>query len=157
VSATTTDARLGRWSAIVGALAFLLAVGASVFFLVVPVYAGVSASSSISSDGTQTVGPVTTSHTTLLEENGRGVLIPLAVPVVLTGVGALLSLRRRWLPGHLAVACVLLAGCLLGAMTVGVFYAPGALALMVSAGLSGARTPERRGRRTSGNSRSVVA
>jgi hypothetical protein len=154
--ASQTDVRLGRASSIIGALAFLLAVGASVFLVVGPTYTSTSSSSSISSDGTETVGPVTTSHATLLEENGRGVLIPLAVPVVLAGAGAVLSLRRRWWPAHLAVAGVLFAGCLLGAMTIGLFYIPAASALMLSAGLSGARTPRPGAARNSGNGSPVV-
>lgn len=74
---------------------------------------------------------------TFLEVNDWWTLIPLAVPVLLTAAGllAVLTVRRRrtqlvllWLSGVLLVAF-----CGLGMFSIGLFYLPAALALLVSA------------------------
>jgi len=85
-------------------------------------------------DGAQQVVPYSA---TFLEVNDWWTLIPLAVPVLLTAAGllAVLTVRRRrtqlvllWLSGVLLVAF-----CGLGMFSIGLFYLPAALALLVSA------------------------
>ena len=88
-------------------------------------------------------GPVYSNGETLVEVNGRWVIRLLLVPVVLTGIAmaaALLTHRRQsnrgqsirtmmlWSP-----AVVLLGLCVLAGLSIGVFYLPAALALLVAA------------------------
>jgi hypothetical protein len=73
----------------------------------------------------------------ILEVNGPVVLIPLAVPVLLTAAGLLVALiaRGRWtrLALVLAAAVLLLGFCVLTGFSIGLFYLPAALALLASA------------------------
>lgn len=80
-----------------------------------------------SSPGCQ-VGPSRRTTSTLVEENGRGVIGILAYPVVLALVPALIR-RRRW---PRIAAAILMAPLGLLVFSVGLFYWP-AIALMVVA------------------------
>jgi len=73
----------------------------------------------------------------IIEINGWRVLIPLLIPVALTAIGLLAAitwkhqLRNKM---FLWVATVLLIGfCGLGMFSIGIFYLPAALALLVAA------------------------
>lgn len=111
---------------VVQLVALLLAVAASSFLALVPVYSG--AATSTSSDGTVT----TTQQTaTLLEVNGPGALAVLLVPVLLTAVPALWFGRGRT-PAAVVGTALLALGCVAGLLTVGVFYLPA----LVAAGLA---------------------
>ena len=92
------------------AAAFAAALGASLLLLVVPVY------------GTDPPGGAT-----LVHENGTGVIAVLAVPVAIAGA-ALVAPRGRAILAGLAGAFVLATG-----FTVGVFYAPTAILLILAA------------------------
>ena len=106
-----------------------------VLFLVIgPVYQGTSvtavASGEIPNEPTKTTA-------TLIQVNGWGVLPILLVPVVLTGLALLTVLktdagqtRRKMRVWVLAV--VLLVFCLLGSFSIGIFYLPSALLLVLS-------------------------
>jgi hypothetical protein len=73
-------------------------------------------------------------HPSLVDVQGWGVAVPLSVPVAVVGVAV--ALRRTRVGRTAAVAAgVLLSGfVLLSALSVGVFYLPGAVAMFVSAG-----------------------
>ncbi len=102
-----------------------------------PVYRGVSVTATPA--GETAINDATTRHTaTLVEANGFWVIWLLAVPILLSGM-ALLTIRftdvgqaRRkallWLP-----ALVLMAFCVVGIFSIGVFYLPAALALLCAA------------------------
>jgi hypothetical protein len=122
----------------------LLAVAASLFFVLTPVYSS-SGSTSVPSRATDTPGAGTaaapTESTTLLEENGSSAAAVLAVPVGLALVAVVVT-RARVRGGVRATVAVLLGiGCMLGAMSVGLLYVPAAAALAVSAAVSNARGP----------------
>ena len=99
-----------------------------------PVYQGVSvtpvAPGEVASQPTRTTA-------TLIEVNGWRVLPILLVPAALTGLALITVLRtdagqtrRRvlvWIP-----AVLLLGFCILGSYSIGIFYLPSALALVVS-------------------------
>jgi predicted secreted protein len=104
------------------------AVVASVALAVLPTGESTSASSSVASDGTVTSAPTTIERTTLLETEGRSVLIVLAIPVLLAA-GALI--RRRW--ARLSAAVLLTAFCLLGAASIGFAYLPAVVLAWVAA------------------------
>ena len=74
----------------------------------------------------------TTTHESLLEHEGAGVLVVLAVPVLLTLVAVVV--KRR--PMRLGVGFVLLAACILGAMSVGLFFLPAAVLILCAASAS---------------------
>jgi hypothetical protein len=118
-------ARWWQWAA------FTLAAVASVVLLLAPTATQESVSASASSTGSaaSTATSVTTEHLTLLQSQGRGVLLVLAAPLLLTVLPLLL-------PGHYAriaaLGCLVLLGLfvLAGALSVGAFYLP---ALLVAA------------------------
>ncbi len=99
-----------------------------------PVYQGVSVTAA--APGAPANEPTKTTAT-LIEVNGWGVLPILLVPAALTGLALLTVLRtnsgqtrRRvlvWVP-----AVLLLGFCILGSFSIGIFYLPSALALVLS-------------------------
>lgn len=128
------DARRGMTAAGWVALAAVtLAVAAGIGLAFYPVYQGEGESASSS-------GVVTSStdSATLIAENGPWVALLLCVPAVLAALGLWAALR-----GHRSLAWifagVLLGFCVLGAFSVGLFYLPAALALLLAAGLTEGR------------------
>lgn len=115
---------------------FVLAIGAAVLVLVVPMGGSSTVSSSSASDGTVTTATSTTSSVRLIDQEGASVLVLLAVPVILTAVGAFVrgrwerSVRRTcgWMLVVLAVVAV---------TSLGLFFLPAAIATTVA----GACTP----------------
>lgn len=131
--AARADTRRGLWAFWLTVTAFAWALGVVAAALVVPLYTGES-----STVAGETVG--TTS--TLIDENGLGVLVPVALPAVLTLL-VWLALHHKcsrgsrrsaeaawWLVGVLGIF-VLLAG-----FTIGMFVAPVALLLAAAAWLT---------------------
>jgi hypothetical protein len=110
--------------------ALLLAVAAGSWLALYPgFYQGVSVTASSSGDVVQR-----SEQTSFLAENGMWALGLLAVPLALTGLGVFGAVRRfRFLLWGAAV--VLLACCVVSAMTIGMFYLPAAIALLVAAAL----------------------
>ena len=83
-------------------------------------------------------GEVVPLSASLIEVNGWGVLIPLAVPVVLTAIGLWVALtgdgRRASTKVIMWVAAILLTVfCGLGLISIGIYYLPTALALLIAA------------------------
>lgn len=72
---------------------------------------------------------VRVSHPSLIATQGSGVLVPLAVPVAITGLG--LAIRRRAL-GIAAVALLIFS--IIGAASIGLFYLPAAAFMAFAAG-----------------------
>jgi len=119
--------------------ALLLAVAAGSWLAFSPgFYQGVSVTASSSGEVVQR-----SEQASLLAENGMWVLGLLAVPVALTGLGVFGAARRfRFLLWSVAV--VLLVFSVISAMTIGLFYLPAAIALLVAAALcSSSRAPRR--------------
>jgi hypothetical protein len=94
------------------AAAFAAALGASLLLLFLPVY-----------DSDPGGGA------TLVQENGAWVIAVLAVPVAIAGAALVLPRRARAIVAGLAGAFVVATG-----FTVGVFYAPTAILLIIAAG-----------------------
>ena len=108
-----------------------LAVAAGVWLALDPhVYHGVSAAVLAS-------GQVTTARTSasLIEENGAWVIGLLCIPVALAALCLFCALRQRrvllWVGGLTLIGFVVVSG-----FTIGMFYAPAALAELVASGLS---------------------
>jgi hypothetical protein len=112
----------------------LLAVVTAVALLVVPT--GREESVLIGSSGEMTRS---SRSTTLVQSDGWGALIPLAIPVVLAGVPPAFR-RSRWRGVVLAAASVLLlAFVVLSAASIGLFYLPVAGAMVAAAIIDGRR------------------
>ena len=133
-----------RDAAVISAgVAHALAWIVGLLLVVVPGYQGVSVTlvtpGGIASDSTRFTA-------TLIEVNGLGVVLPLLLtPVVLTGLGLLAALltdvglaRRKVLLWVLAA--LLLGFCAVSVFSVGFFYLPAAIALIVSAVTGSRRT-----------------
>jgi cytochrome c biogenesis factor len=90
----------------------------------------VSSSRSMSSADSPTEVVTTTSKGTLLDHEGASVIVVLLVPVAVAVVGALGDgpARRR----RIAAGWVLVAACVLGAASFGIFFLPAAVALLTA-------------------------
>lgn len=95
--------------------------------------ASTSSSTSSSSDG---VVHITSESVSLVASQGPWVLVPIGVPVALTLL-ALLVPRRTV---RIAVAALLWVGCVLGLLSIGIFFVPAA-ALMTAAAAVSDRQP----------------
>lgn len=96
-------------------------------------------------------GEVVSYSASIIDVNGLGIVIPLLVPVALTAAGFLIVLLVRGRPVKFMVllwlmAVLMLAFCLLALLSIGVFYVPGALVLLVAALLFSLRSPRRQER-----------
>jgi hypothetical protein len=113
----------------------VFATAASTLLLVLPTYEG--ACIDVADYGTGGARcPAGVSHTTLLEENGSGVLWVLATPVALAALGALLATRGP----RVAMAIALAACSLITGFSIGGAYLPATIAMAFAA----RRTPRRR-------------
>ncbi len=114
-----------------GVVAASCAVAWTLLALVVFAVAPMSSSetSSSSSDGTVTTN---SEQSTLVESEGVGVLVVLLVPVAVSFAAlAAVAFRMRALTGGLAV--VALGLCLVSMLSIGFFYLPAAVLLLVAA------------------------
>ena len=116
-----------RWA--LAGLAWTIVIG--ILWVVVPT--GSSGSTTVLSDGTVIEE---TANVTLLDNEGPGVLLVLAVPVLLAAISAAASRLRDARAVRFIAGGLLLVGCVLGAASVGLPYMPAALALLVAAGHS---------------------
>ncbi|MDQ1595961.1 MAG: hypothetical protein QOH40_2517 [Arthrobacter pascens] len=111
-------------------IAFSLTVAAAMMVLLVPLYSGVK----VTNDGPE---HVTTS--TLLDIVGLPILVPLLIPVALTGLPLLLRERpQKYASVATTVALAIFA--LLASATIGWFYVP-ALAAALASVLASSRQP----------------
>jgi len=136
-----SQGRDGRLAATVwvALAALLLAVAAGLWLAFYPgFYQGVSVTASSSGEVVER-----SEQASLLAENGMWALGLLAVPIVLAGLGVLGALRsHRFLLWSVAV--VLLVFSVISAMTIGLFYLPATIALVIAAALcTSSRAPSR--------------
>ena len=115
------------WVALV---AVALAVVAGLGLAFYPVYQGES--QTVSSSGVVTSS---SDGATLIDENGPWVALVLCVPVVLVALGLWGAIRGRKTLAWVS-AGVLLAFCVLGGFSIGLFYLPAGLLLLLAAGLT---------------------
>ena len=115
-------------------LAGVWSIGLLVLALVAPAYSGESGSATMAADGTVTTS-TTSSTATLVQVNGAWVLLLLAIPLVITGLVALL-LRFRGRAAALVGAWVLTgllgALCVVGLMSSGMCIVPVVMARVVA-------------------------
>lgn len=88
-------------------------------------------------DAVQSIGPgsvsppaaVRITHASLFDTQGSAVLIPLAVPIGLTTAG---FAYQRWRGVMVVMAALLWGFCVLGALSIGLFYIPSHIALVIA-------------------------
>ena len=120
-----------RISLTAAAIAHILAWAATIFFLFWPIYSGVSVSAGES-------GISSVSGKTLIEVNGLWAALLLVIPVALTAITLIATLPntahpRIMLTLRWASFALLLALCVVGALSIGVFYLPAAIAALIAA------------------------
>lgn len=122
-----------------GALAHAWTWGVGLFHVFNPnAYSGTSARTTWNPDGTTTTTVVTGLSSSLIEMNGPQAVLALLAPIVVSGVFLAVALSN---PGGRAtritllwVATVVMLGfCVLGAASIGIGYAPGALVMLAGA------------------------
>jgi hypothetical protein len=110
------------------AISFLLAVAASIAWLIVPAYTGHRSYVTESRYGGRQAH-ISQTHATLIEVNGPGVLVPLAFPVLVALTP--LVFRQRGL--RIGAAAVLGAFAIVTGFSIGLFYWPSAAAMLGAA------------------------
>lgn len=117
-----------------GAIAAVLSLALSLVAAVVLAFAPLASQTEAvpsSLGGTGVVGRV--ERVSLLEHEGASVLIPLAVPVAIAALGLAADRSRRPRTLRTVAAGLLVVFVLLGAMSIGLFYLPSAVAMVVAA------------------------
>ena len=112
------------WAVVMGVAWLLLPAGTSTS----------STSTAVNSDGT--VVTETSQQQSLLASEGPGVLVPLSVPVLVAGAGVVAGRSRQARAVRLAAGGLLLAACLVALLSVGLFYVPAGVALIVAGSLT---------------------
>jgi hypothetical protein len=105
-------------------ISFLLAVVASVLSLTVSLYSG---KARLQHPGEPSTYPVR--HETLISVNGPLVCYILAMPVIIAGVPILLRFRAA----RIFSAILLLGVVVIGAASIGLFYLPSAITMVMAA------------------------
>ncbi len=101
-------------------------------------------------EGSDETPQVTHVSASFVEENGIGALLPMTVPVILTGLALLLV--WRWSPGRWAKVILLwllaldaVGFCILGMLSFGILFVPAALALVITAIVGAFQAPPSNG------------
>lgn len=112
-------------------IAALWATAVAFFFLFGPVYATSTSEYSVTvSSGQVATSPERGGHATGLQANGSRIAFMLAIPVVLALLP--LAFRKHLRTALLVAGALTLAFCVVGAMSVGMFYLPTALLLVLA-------------------------
>lgn len=122
-------------------LSFGFALCASLLLVVLPVYASVSHSASvsqISSGGDATVRPIEGGRTqsdtrTLIQTNGPSVVLWLAIPVAIAGAALGLNWTRARRPSQIIATGLLITIVLVTGFSIGMFFIPSTIAMLVAA------------------------
>lgn len=106
--------------------AVVCAIAAAVALLVVPTGSGQSVSVDRSGGRTSDI-----THHTLLQSEGRSILLVLAVPIILTVI-PLITSRRQRRTATLISTSLLSVGVVLALMSIGVFFVPAVVCALVA-------------------------
>jgi hypothetical protein len=111
------------------------AAGVALFFLFAPVYGTVTDSVHVARDPHGGPNIVTRSstrgHQSGLEGSGPSMILSLSIPILLALAPILVRAQPRTV--RLTAGALLLVYCVLGALSVGLFFLPSALLLLISA------------------------
>lgn len=120
---TSADARSRGWNLAATCLAALTAVAVALL-------------PTVSWTSTDAEGVVTSGRSSLLSDEGAGLLVVLVIPVVCVGLPLLLRSPRRARAARQVVVGLLAVMVVLGALSIGIFFAPTLIAMIVSVGTS---------------------
>lgn len=116
--------------------AFVAAAAAALVVAFAPLYEGCSATAQASSTSIGSVSEhVSCGHETALQVNGPWVLVIVAIPVLIALLPIALRFRRS---SRIVSALVLWILCVLGALSIGVFFVPAAILMTIAAARSDA-------------------
>ena len=113
------------------AIAILWATGVALFFLFAPTYETAFASYSPDTPASEVARTEIRGHATALEVNGPHIIFVLSIPILFALLPLAFQRQRR--AALLGAAVLTLCFCSLGALSVGVFYLPSALLLLLAA------------------------
>lgn len=114
-------------------LSFIAALWATVvalFFLFDPTYETSTTEYSVTASGDEVARPQFQRHATGLEVNGPHVAFVLVIPIILALLP--LAVRKHQRASFIMAGLLSLAFCVIGAMSVGMFYLPSALLLLLA-------------------------
>ena len=111
-------------------IAALWAIAVALFFPFGPVYETSTSEYTVTVSGGQVVSPGRQGHATGLQANGPQIAFVLAIPIVLALLP--LAFRKHQRASFLGAGALTLAFCVVGAMSVGIFYLPTALLLVLA-------------------------
>jgi hypothetical protein len=127
---TFSTSRRSKAPQILCLIAALWATAVALFFLFGPVYETSTSEYSVTVSGPQVASPEREGHATGLQANGPQIAFVLAIPIVLALLP--LAFRKHQRASFLGAGALTLAFCVVGAMSVGVFYLPTALLLLLA-------------------------
>jgi hypothetical protein len=127
---TFSTSRRSKAPQILCLIAALWATAVALFFLFGPVYETSRSEYSVTVSGPQVASPEREGHATGLQANGPQIAFVLAIPIVLALLP--LAFRKHQRASFLIAGALTLAFCVVGAMSVGMFYLPTALLLLVA-------------------------
>ncbi len=122
--------RLSKAPQILCLIAALWATAVALFFLFGPVYETSTSQYSVTVSGGQVASPEREARATGLQANGPHITFVLAIPIVLALLP--LAFRKHQRASFLGAGALTLAFCVVGAMSVGMFYLPTALLLVLA-------------------------
>ena len=124
-------ARRSKAPQILCLIAALWATAVALFFLFGPVYETSTSEYSVTvSSGQVATSPERAGHATGLQANGPQIAFVLVIPIVLALLP--LAFRNHQRASFLGAGALTLAFCVVGAMSVGMFYLPTALLLVLA-------------------------
>jgi hypothetical protein len=119
-------------------IAFGLALVASVGLLLAPTgerqesSCGATASGLGTASTDQPACVDSVSHVSLLQEEGIGVVLVLAIPVMVAGIALALQWTRWGRPAAVTAGTLLVAFSILGLASIGLFYLPSGIAMLLA-------------------------
>lgn len=119
--------------------AALWAAGVALFFLFGPAYETSYVSYDVTHSARQVASADIRGHASGLEVNGPHILFVLIIPIWLALLP--LTIRKHRRAALLAAGALLLGFCILGALSVGTFYLPSALLLLLAGATTRTESP----------------
>ena len=126
-------------------MAALWAAGVALYLLLAPTYGTLTSTYEPDTPPSEVARTEVRGHATALQVNGPHIVFVLSIPILLAL--SPLAFRKHRRAALLAAGALTLCFCILGALSVGIFYLPAALLLLIAGAITGAepaRPTERR-------------
>ena len=119
---------------VLSAIAALWAAGVALFLLFAPTYETAVSTYGPNTPASEVARTEVRSHATALEVNGPQIAFTLSIPILVALLPLLFRKHRR--AALLGAGALTLCFCILGALSVGIFYLPTALLLVVAGAIT---------------------